>query len=198
LEASDINKIAIRISDTLMKICEGQIRDLQFEERIDVSPQEYLDMVELKTGELLGLSCSVGAMIAGANEAIVKKMDSFGKILGQAFQIQDDILEISSNEKQMGKSLGSDFAAGKKTYPLSLIISKVEGQEKKNIMSFLKNNSYNRQEVLKKFEKYNAIEDSKALVKKLINKALVELDGCPSSTKTKLKYFVELISNRDN
>ena len=198
LQLPVVNKITTRISDALLKICEGQIRDLNFENRIDVLPQEYLDMVDLKTGELIGLSCAVGAIIAGASEELIEKLNNFGKILGQAFQIQDDILEISSDEEQMGKSLGSDFAAGKKTYPLTIILSKVDEEEKKNIMSFLQNNSYNKQEVMEKFEQYDAIQQGKALIDQLISKALSELDGCPEHTKSQLRYFVELISNREH
>ncbi|MCF7885448.1 MAG: polyprenyl synthetase family protein [Candidatus Marinimicrobia bacterium] len=193
-----IDHITSRISQVLLRICEGQTRDLDFEKRTDITPQEYLNMVELKTGELIGLSCSVGAMLANADEKIVNKLDNFGKILGQAFQIQDDILEISSDESQMGKSLGSDFTTGKKTYPLTLVLSKLNNTEKKKFMSFLKNNSYNREEVLNKFQKYNAITEGEKVVNELMDQALAELDACPEKTRTRLAYFVELISNRDH
>ena len=198
LEQFDIKSITIRISETLLKICEGQVRDMNFEQQLDVTPQDYLEMVRLKTGELIGLSCALGAILAEAEGKVVEKLHNFGLILGQAFQIQDDILEISSDQEQMGKSLGSDFVAGKKTYPLTVILSKLKEEEKKNFMSFLKKNSYNRKDVMDKFEQYNAVEESEQLVNKLINKALKELEECSSSTRTRLRYVVDLISNRDH
>jgi geranylgeranyl diphosphate synthase type II len=198
LEYPRIKSITIRISETLLKICEGQVRDMNFEQKLDVTPRDYLKMVRLKTGELIGLSCALGAMLAEAEEEIVERLHSFGLILGQAFQIQDDILEISSDQEQMGKSLGSDFVAGKKTYPLTVVLSKLKEEEKKNFMSFLKKNSYNRKDVMNKFEQYNAIKEGEQLVSTLINNALKELEKCPSSTRTRLKYVVDLISNRDH
>lgn len=193
-----IDEIGIQFSEALLKICEGQARDMDFEQRNDVTPREYLDMVELKTGELLGLSCKIGAMLADADQEIVHRLDGFGRKLGQAFQIQDDVLEISSDEDQMGKSLGSDFAAGKKTYPLTLVLSRLNQGEKKKFISFLKNNSYNRKEVLRKFRHYEALKESKRVILELINSALDDLDKCPDAISQKLKFLVELISNRDH
>lgn len=152
----------------------------------------------MKTGELLGLSCKIGAMLADADQEIVHRLDGFGRKLGQAFQIQDDVLEISSDEDQMGKSLGSDFAAGKKTYPLTLVLSRLNQGEKKKFISFLKNNSYNRKEVLRKFRHYEALKESKRVILELINSALDDLDKCPDAISQKLKFLVELISNRDH
>ncbi|MCF7740345.1 MAG: polyprenyl synthetase family protein [Candidatus Marinimicrobia bacterium] len=195
---SRVGEIGIQFSEALLKICEGQARDMNFEQRDDVTPREYLDMVELKTGVLLGLSCKIGAMLADADQEIVHRLDGFGRKLGQAFQIQDDVLEISSDEEQMGKSLGSDFAAGKKTYPLTLVLSRLNQDEKKKFISFLKNNSYNRKEVLRKFRHYEALKESKRVILELINSALDDLDRCPDATSQNLNFLVELISNRDH
>jgi len=100
----------------LLAVCEGQALDKEFESRQDVNISEYIDMIDLKTGHLLGLSAELGAIISGINKEEIKLFKEFGIRIGRAFQIQDDILEIFSDAKTMGKSLESDLVLGKKTF----------------------------------------------------------------------------------
>lgn len=104
------------LSDATLRLCEGQALDKTFESRDSVSLDEYLNMVQLKTGTLLSLCCRMGAILGGADEQSEGNLAEFGILLGQAFQIQDDVLEIYSNSQSMGKSLGSDVTTMKKTY----------------------------------------------------------------------------------
>lgn len=104
------------LSDATIKLCEGQAFDKTFESREHVSLDEYLNMVLLKTGTLLSLCCRLGAILGGADEKSEENLAQFGTFLGQAFQIQDDVLEIYSDPLNMGKSLGSDVTVMKKTY----------------------------------------------------------------------------------
>ena len=191
-------EITKHFNDTLLKICEGQKRDINFEDRTDITTEEYLEMVGLKTGELLGLSCSLGAMIAQVEESIVNSLYKFGKTLGQAFQIQDDLLELESSEDKMGKSLGSDFAGKKKTYPLVKMLGSVSEEEKKKILTFLTKNSYNRVDILEKFKEYNVIEEGEKLVRRLMDESLNYLTKCPRETEEQMKKIVTKISERDH
>lgn len=99
-----------------LAVCEGQALDLEFEIRDDVTVEQYLQMIDLKTGYLLGLSAQLGALAAGASQAQATDLRDYGRLVGRAFQIQDDLLELYSDAKTMGKSLGSDILAEKKTY----------------------------------------------------------------------------------
>ncbi|MBC8311726.1 MAG: polyprenyl synthetase family protein [Candidatus Marinimicrobia bacterium] len=109
-------KLMTSFIDGLQAVCEGQAYDKEFESREDVSLDEYINMIDLKTGYLIGLSAELGAISVGANDEDVVKVRNYGRLIGRAFQIQDDLLEIYSDSMNMGKSLESDLLLGKKTY----------------------------------------------------------------------------------
>ena len=109
-------KLMSSFIDGLQAVCEGQAYDKEFESRNDVTLDEYIHMIDLKTGYLIGLSAELGAIAVGAKDDDVIKVRDYGRLIGRAFQIQDDLLEIYSNSINMGKSLESDLLLGKKTY----------------------------------------------------------------------------------
>ena len=100
----------------LLAVCEGQALDKEFETKSNIDISEYLNMIDLKTGYLIGLSAELGSIITGVDEEETILLKNFGRKIGRAFQIQDDTLEIFSNTKTMGKSLKSDLLLGKKTF----------------------------------------------------------------------------------
>lgn len=103
------------LSRTCTAICEGQWLDMEFEGREGVSEEEYLEMIEKKTGVLYGASASIGALLAGASDEVVRHLDLFGRLTGMGFQIQDDVLDLVASEKALGKRRGGDLVEGKKT-----------------------------------------------------------------------------------
>ncbi len=103
------------LSSTCTAICEGQWLDLEFEDRTRVSEEEYMEMIEKKTGVLYGASASMGAILAGAAEEVVKGLDDFGRLTGMGFQLQDDVLDLTAPESILGKRRGGDLIEGKKT-----------------------------------------------------------------------------------
>ena len=103
------------LSSTCTKICEGQALDIAFESRHDILPDEYLEMVELKTAVLYGASAAVPAELLGADEAVVEAMYQYGIESGQAFQIQDDVLDLTVPSETLGKQRGSDLVENKET-----------------------------------------------------------------------------------
>jgi len=103
------------LSSTCTAICEGQWLDLEFEDRIRVSEEEYLEMIEKKTGVLYGAAASIGAILAGASNQVVRGLDEFGRLTGMGFQLQDDVLDLTAPESVLGKRRGGDLIEGKKT-----------------------------------------------------------------------------------
>jgi len=191
-----IRRMGREFSQAMLEICEGQALDMEFEQRESVPADEYLDMVGKKTGRLLGLACQLGALIATDDEQVVTNLKYFGIELGQAFQIQDDLLEISSDVKNMGKSLDSDILAGKKTYPMILALSEMKETEKQPFMEFLKSNLRDRAAIIAAFRQYSAIDRSRQKVTELLNRAMERLHALPGSAEEYLKYAVKMISNR--
>ncbi len=103
---------------TAREVCEGQQYDMEFENRWDVSEEEYLEMIRLKTAVLLAASLKIGAILGGASTQDADKIYQFGINMGLAFQLQDDYLDTFGDEKTFGKRIGGDIAENKKTYLL--------------------------------------------------------------------------------
>ena len=98
------------------RLCEGQALDMAFERRGDVAVGEYLDMVDRKTGALLEWALELGAVVGGAGDEAVASLRSAGRALGRAFQVQDDLLDLTADPDAWGKPVGGDLVAGKRTY----------------------------------------------------------------------------------
>lgn len=123
-------KIMKVFNKTAIEVCEGQQYDMDFEQLQDVSINQYLDMIKLKTSVLLASAFEIGAIIANASDEDRKYMYNFGLNLGLAFQIQDDYLDTFGDEKSFGKKIGGDIIENKKTflYLMSLQNSNLENQ----------------------------------------------------------------------
>lgn len=109
-----------------LRLTEGQYLDMSFEQRLDVTVEEYLAMIEGKTAALLSASIELGALIGGADEPTRRHLGDFGRYLGLAFQMQDDILGIWGDEALTGKSAASDILARKKSLPVVYALSSSE------------------------------------------------------------------------
>ncbi|WP_255149459.1 geranylfarnesyl diphosphate synthase [Halorarius halobius] len=103
------------LATTCTEICEGQAFDVEFEERGDVTTDEYLEMVELKTAVLYAAAASIPAILLGADEETVDALHGYGLDIGRAFQIQDDLLDLTTPSEKLGKQRGSDLVEGKRT-----------------------------------------------------------------------------------
>ena len=115
-------------------VCEGQQLDVDFEERDDVTVDEYLSMIELKTAVLLGGALELGALAAGATQEDAERLYAFGRLTGLAFQLHDDLLDTFGDGEQTGKLTGNDIIRNKKTF---LYLKTIEGLDKKDRAEFI-------------------------------------------------------------
>ncbi len=111
-------RAATRLADCVIELCDGQHKDCSFERRSDVSLPECLAMAEAKTGALLGCACALGGLYAGADDAVVAALDSFGRQVGLAFQLIDDLIGVWGDPDVTGKPVGADLVARKKSLPV--------------------------------------------------------------------------------
>ncbi len=117
--------------DMLALLCEGQTLDKVFERRTDVSVEEYLTMVDRKTGALLQTSLEVGGMLGGADEAQLAHLRTIGRHAGRAFQIRDDLLDLVAEDVRWGKKKGGDLIEGKRTWILLRAIERAHGADRR-------------------------------------------------------------------
>ncbi|MGE5400786.1 MAG: polyprenyl synthetase family protein [Ignavibacteriales bacterium] len=162
----------------VIEVCEGQSLDKDFEIRADVSMAEYLKMIEKKTAALLEVCCSIGAQIGGASASQIKALSKFGRNLGMAFQIQDDLLDITAKETEFGKVIGGDLVEGKKTFLFIKAHGKAEGKDKKKLAYVIKNKGIDKAQIEEYKEIYiklGVIEETENEISRYTNLALKEL-----------------------
>jgi len=133
LPPDKVYRVIRLFNTTAIEVCQGQQLDMDFEKREMVLQPDYIGMIQLKTAVLIAASLKIGAIIGGAEEKDAQQLYDFGKNLGLAFQIQDDILDIWSEEKIFGKTLGGDIIANKKTLPIIKALELASGDQLKRL-----------------------------------------------------------------
>lgn len=116
VDDSILRRVLDTFNDQALRVYEGQRLDMDFEHSESVTTEEYLEMIKLKTGALLGASAKIGALIGGASDEDAERMYEFGMMLGVAFQIEDDYLDTFGNAETFGKPIGGDINNNKKTF----------------------------------------------------------------------------------
>ncbi|AAL81226.1 polyprenyl synthetase family protein [Pyrococcus furiosus DSM 3638] len=128
-----------RVLETVVKasneLCEGQAMDLEFEKRDTVTIEEYMRMISGKTGALFDASAKVGGIVGTDNEEYINALSTWGRNVGIAFQIWDDVLDLIADEEKLGKPVGSDIRKGKKTL---IVAHFFENADEKDKQKFLK------------------------------------------------------------
>lgn len=138
-------------SDTATEICCGQQLDMEFEQRVDVSIDEYLEMIRLKTAVLLGCALKCGALAADADESDADALYNFGINIGIAFQLMDDLLDVYGDPETFGKKIGGDILCNKKTF---LLINALQHEStKEELTNWIEKTSFDEQ------KKINAVTD---------------------------------------
>ena len=135
-EPSLLKPVLDIFTQTALEICEGQQFDMEFESRQDVSEEEYIEMIRLKTAVLLACCLQSGALIGGASEEEATKLYQFGINLGIAFQLQDDLLDTFGDPQTFGKNIGGDILCNKKTFLLIQTMKLASRQQKEIIRAF--------------------------------------------------------------
>lgn len=133
----DILPDVLRIfTRTTIEVCEGQQLDMNFETRNDVSIADYVEMIRLKTAVLFACSLKIGAIVGGATAGEAAHLYHFGENMGIAFQLQDDLLDIFSDQDKFGKKTGGDIAANKKTYLYLKALEMASGDTRDHLLKY--------------------------------------------------------------
>ena len=148
LSSNYTTELVSKLSKACIKICEGQVDDIKFAENKKIpTEKEYVKMIEKKTAVLFEVSCAMGAICAKRKQKDVKNLSAFGRNLGIAFQITDDLIGIIGDSKITKKPVGNDIREGKKSLPIILAIKKARGQNRTKIMRVFGNSGASKQQI---------------------------------------------------
>ena len=189
-------------TQTTMEICEGQQWDMEFETRMDVSVDEYIEMIRLKTSVLLAAALKIGACMAGASVDDADKLYDFGVSMGLAFQLQDDWLDVYGDPKVFGKNIGGDILCNKKTYMLITALTQADDKQSEELQRWISATDAEPAEKISAVTHiYNEMrigEQCMAMADSYYAEGLALLDGIslPAERKEMLKQFVCSLMNR--
>jgi geranylgeranyl diphosphate synthase type II len=184
-----------------IEIMEGQQMDMDFEQRLDVTIDEYLKMIEYKTSVLLACSLQLGAIIGGAAASDQAAIYDFGLRLGLSFQIKDDWLDTFGESTKVGKKPGGDIIQNKKTYLLITLLNEISNNDRATIISLMAEKDEEKKVagVKSLYDKYQISEKTNAKVDALYNEALASLGSVSISPDQKENLFTmaELVHKRE-
>ncbi len=186
---------------TAIEVCEGQQLDMDFETRNDVSIEEYIEMIRLKTSVLLGCALEMGAVVAEAKKEDQELIYSFGEHIGVAFQIQDDILDLYADPEKFGKQVGGDVLANKKTLLLLKAneLANPAEIETLNKLSSESNQTLKIESTRNLFDKLGVREAARAMIDEHYVIALNALEkiSVSDSNKKPLKDLADMLLHRE-
>ncbi|WKZ75290.1 MAG: polyprenyl synthetase family protein [Vicingaceae bacterium] len=191
-------------SKTAAEVCEGQQLDMDFEERKTISIDEYQQMITLKTAVLLGAALKMGAVIANANEKDADALYHFGKNIGIAFQIQDDLLDVFGSAEKFGKQTGGDIICNKKTWLLIRAMQDASPSDKAEMEKWIEQKEFlakDKVEVFKNiYKKLNIKEKAENEMKRYFENAKNNLFVVEANyvKKETLLAFSEYLMKREN
>ncbi|WP_017730089.1 polyprenyl synthetase family protein [Nafulsella turpanensis] len=198
-----LKSVLQKFNQCAAEVCEGQQFDMNFESRQQVSQEEYLNMIRLKTAVLLGFSLELGAMLAGASEAESAQLYQFGTNIGIGFQLQDDLLDVYADKEKFGKQVGGDILSNKKTFLLINALERAEGATATQLQSWLQKTSYEPEEkvaaITAIYEQLGIRALTEAKMNEYFEQAFSLLDQLelPEERKKRLLSFTHQLIMRD-
>jgi len=201
--SSSLVSVLRLFNHTALKVCEGQQYDMDFEQSLDITLGEYLNMVELKTAVLLAAALKIGAVIGGAKDREADLLYEFGRNIGIAFQLQDDMLDVYADPLLFGKVTGNDIVSNKKTVLLVQALHASSGQQRKELLKWLRAEKFDRDEKIRCmrniYNQLNLESSTTSMVIRYHQQAQAMLDSlsCPSERKAALKQFSEALMTRE-
>lgn len=198
--ADKLPKVLKWFNEMATGICEGQQLDVDFEHMNQVSIDDYMRMIELKTSVLLAYAMKIGGYIAGANEAQQEALYQYGLHIGLAFQIQDDILDVYGDPKTFGKAIGGDICCNKKTILLLTAMETTDAESKAELLQWMMASDCNEQKIAAVTEIYNRLgvrEACEVVMEQHTSLALAQLDRLPQNDATeRLRVLAEKLATR--
>ena len=182
-------------TETALQVGEGQQYDMDFEKRNDVSEEEYIEMIRLKTSVLLACALKMGAILADAPKEDTDNLYKFGEQMGLAFQLQDDYLDVYGDPKVFGKAVGGDITSNKKTYMLINAFNRANTHQREELIRWTTAKEFDKQEkILAVTQLYNEMNIDRLAQEKIArffeqSRGYLDAVQVPEERKAYLREF---------
>lgn len=198
---TNLEKLISQFNSSAIKVCEGQQFDMNYETSSKVSIEDYLKMIGLKTAELIACSLKMGAIASNASDADAHNLYSFGLNLGIAFQIQDDYLDAFGDASKVGKQIGGDILANKKTYLMLKTLEMANEMQKADLERAM--NYHDEQKIASITELFEIVgvkEHTSEMIEDYFRKAMDSLEkvSVTIERKSSLKSLASKLMQRDH
>jgi geranylgeranyl diphosphate synthase type II len=186
----------------LIEVCEGQAYDMDFNEKKDVNLDDYLNMIDKKTAKLLETSAMLGGYIGNGSADEINSLQTYANCLGIAFQVQDDLLDLTAEQAELGKRIGQDLFEGKKTFLIIKAIEKAEKEADKILLNEFFNNNGLKDEnqlplMVDLFTRLNVFADAISFANTYFEKSKYSISNLKDNQYTQmLLWLVETLNKR--
>lgn len=201
--AEKLPRVLSLFTETAKEIGDGQQYDLDFENRDNVTEEEYMEMIRLKTSVLLASALKMGGILADAPESDLQNLYSYGEKMGLAFQLQDDLLDVYADEALFGKKIGGDICCNKKTFLLIKAMNLASREQLSQMKEWMEKSEFDAQEKIAFFTGiYNELGVKEACEKRIAElfeecDSYIEALSVPVERKASLKAFADSLLNRN-
>lgn len=187
------------IGEATNRLCAGELHQICQRGNFDLTEEAYFDIIEGKTAELTSCCCRLGALYAGMDDDVVERLASYGRYLGLAFQIADDLLDLVGEERSVGKSLGTDLEQQKMTLPLIYLMRQGSGERVRRLQDLLKSPvNHKREQLAPELAASGAIAYARRRAEEFASQAAAQLVGLPpSECKSILEHLTDRVVNRN-
>ena len=203
-DAQHLQPVIELFIETMLEIGEGQQMDMEFETRNDVTIDEYIEMIRLKTSVLLACALKTGALLGDAPATDVENLYKLGERLGLAFQLQDDLLDVYGDPDVFGKAIGGDIMSNKKTFMLISAMNRADNQQRKELEKWISTKEFNRAEkvlgVTKLYDQIGIRQLCEEKIKQYFDESrqCLELIQLPTERKQMLSDYMDELMSRES
>ncbi|MDI9882603.1 polyprenyl synthetase family protein [Flectobacillus longus] len=203
VEDKNLKKALQRFNRTAAEVCEGQQYDMNFETRENVTEEEYIEMIRLKTSVLLGFALELGGIIGGASDKTCQTLYDLGINIGLGFQLKDDVLDVYGDPIKFGKQVGGDIISNKKTYMLIEALSLATGETKTQLEYWLSLKTFDSAEkvnaVRRIYDQLGIRQLAETKINEYFEKAFDLLDSLKveAERKAELRAFANILIDRE-
>jgi geranylgeranyl diphosphate synthase type II len=205
-KTNSIKRAVKLFTDGFVEVCEGQAFDLEYERRPNINLRDYYRMIRKKTGKLIVTATELGALLGNGTPKQIAALRTFGRHIGKAFQIQDDLLDVVADEKDLGKKIGGDIIEGKKTFLLVQALERTRGKDNSLLRSLNTRRSKSMsaggqrglvEKVTGIYERCGVIEAARRQIRRETAAGIRTLNLLPSSNaRSMLRWISEMLVQR--